>query len=152
MGDRTKAFLAALEDMVAAGVRYSLGAEVRLPITHWPPHLIDCSEAVQVALYRCGLRVVSDDQGRKTFVTDFDGAWRQYERCHHIPVGDAIHTPGALLFSQNNRRNPYRIGHVAVSCGDGTIIEASASKGCMVHRKCQASRFTLAGKVRELYP
>lgn len=102
----------------ATGLPYVLGAEAAL----WSddlPEAFDCSELVQWACHRNG-------------ITDCpDGHWIQVEWCARaglqIPVDQAIHTLGALLFIYDGTPN----GHVAFSLGDGMTMEARGKAwGC----------------------
>ncbi len=150
MGDLTKAFLDAAQECADAAVPYRLGAEARQPPSIWPPRALDCSEMVQCCLYRAGVRHVTSDSGHQTPTAVYDGAWLQWQEAHHISVADAKKTPGALVFWQNNRKKPHRIGHVGISDGQGHIIEASSGAGKVVRRKWRKP--DLAAKVPELYP
>lgn len=92
------------------GDRYIFGAEVNLNDEN--PTAFDCSELVQWAAHRVGV------------VPEFpDGSWAQEAACKHanmlIPIARAIDTQGALLF-----RHRGSDGHVAVSLGNGSTIEA----------------------------
>jgi cell wall-associated NlpC family hydrolase len=83
------------------------------------PDVFDCSELVQWAAGRAG-------------VTLPDGSWLQYLHLDRhgatMSVDQALHTPGALLFSFSTA--PTAGGgrpsqaHVAISLGDGNTIEA----------------------------
>jgi cell wall-associated NlpC family hydrolase len=83
------------------------------------PGVFDCSELTQWAASQVGVSLP-------------DGSWLQYLQLKEagavIPVDQAEHTPGALLFSFD--REPTAAGgrpgqaHVAISLGDGTTIEA----------------------------
>jgi cell wall-associated NlpC family hydrolase len=99
------------------GDRYVFGAEVELDDPN--PTTFDCSELTQWAAHQAG-------------VTIPDGATAQFRflraRGLVVPVEQAKHTPGALLFNFNS--NPGPTGgedpgaHVAISTGDGRTIEA----------------------------
>lgn len=91
-----------------AGDRYVYGAEAA--VSDPDPHAFDCSELVQWAAGRAGVTMV-------------DGSAAQLAYCRRkgteVPVAEAINTRGALLFAK---------GHVAISRGDGTTIEARGRK------------------------
>lgn len=85
------------------GDRYVFGAETNLNDKN--PGVFDCSELVQWAAKQAGVNLV-------------DGSQNQRAACRTISVQKAIHTRGALLFTD---------GHVAISLGDGRTIEARGS-------------------------
>jgi cell wall-associated NlpC family hydrolase len=104
-----------LDDFVAIaltqrGDPYVFGAESRFNDPN--PAAFDCSELVQWAAARAGVRFV-------------DGAQRQRDACRLagtlIPLPEALQTRGALLFRIDERPGN---DHVAISLGDGTTIEA----------------------------
>lgn len=86
------------------GDRYVFGHEVRFDDRD--PDTFDCSELVEWAARRLG-------------VSFPDGSWAQDAAVKHIGVERAIGTQGALLF-----RHRGSSGHVAVSLGNGSTIEA----------------------------
>lgn len=103
-------------ELVAAAMRYAgtpyvLGAEGDLDPGFVAVVALDCSELVQVALADLGFPFP-------------DGHWIQWAACRDagllIPITQAIDTPGALLFVYDGTPN----GHVAISRGDGSTIEA----------------------------
>ena len=82
------------------------------------PKAFDCSMLVQWSAHQAGADLPRN-------------AWDQYKFLHDkgmvIPVDQAIHTPGAVLFSFNSDPNgtaPPVHQHVAISLGDGKTIEA----------------------------
>lgn len=98
------------------GDRYVLGAEASPADPD--PDVFDCSELVEWAAARIRVRP-----------TVPDGSWIQAQHCYQhrtlIPVAVGLRTRGALLFrTPEVRPGVYRPGHVAVSLGDGTTIEA----------------------------
>ncbi len=98
-----------------AGDPYVFGAEARLGDTD--PDRFDCSELVEWASYRAGVRIA-------------DGTYGQLGACQKagttVSVERAYRIRGALLFKMNTD-----IRHVAVSLGDGkrTIEAAGRSYG-----------------------
>ena len=84
------------------GKTYALGAEVRS--SNKAPKEFDCSELVEWAAARVGVRVP-------------DGSMNQKRASKRISVSEALKTKGALLFKEDPR-------HVAISLGDGRTIEA----------------------------
>jgi cell wall-associated NlpC family hydrolase len=90
------------------GDRYVFGAEAKFSDSD--PSVFDCSELIEWALARTGVRFP-------------DGSWNQERFCRDrntiVPYGRAVRTQGALLF--RHRGND---GHVAVSLGNGSTIEA----------------------------
>ena len=90
------------------GDPYVFGAEARFDDPD--PVAFDCSELVEWAAARLGVRFV-------------DGAENQRDACRNagtlMPVAEGVRTRGALLFRINVRGD-----HVAISLGDGKTIEA----------------------------
>ncbi|MEM9514384.1 MAG: NlpC/P60 family protein, partial [Actinomycetota bacterium] len=88
------------------------------------PEYFDCSELVQWAAHQAGVEIT-------------DGSWLQYRATANaglaMSVEEALRTPGALLFKFSS--DPTVGGrpssaHVAISLGDGTVMEAaSPSRG-----------------------
>jgi cell wall-associated NlpC family hydrolase len=103
------------------GDKYVFGHEVDLSDDN--PATFDCSELVQWAAHQAGVDVP-------------DGSWLQYAQMHQMgttmSVEQALHTPGALLFSFSSdplagTGRPEH-AHVAISLGDGRTIEANSPK------------------------
>lgn len=116
-------------------------------------HAWDCSELVQHMLARVGVTEVRNSRGKATPIAQFDGAGFQWERSVSISLADGIALPGALLFIQSKgayAKKPHNIGHVAISLGNGYILEARGSQYGVTIGPVRAS-FNLACKVRELY-
>lgn len=117
-----------------AGERYVYGAEVSLSDPN-PPGPWDCSELVQWAAHRLGVRP-----------TVPDGSWNQMNHCRAhgslVPIEQAIRTPGALLFTQTSSTR-----HVAVSRGDGSTIEARGSAYGVGHWPSRGRPWTHAGLI-----
>jgi cell wall-associated NlpC family hydrolase len=109
------------------------------------PRGFDCSELVRWAAHRGG-------------VTLPDGSWQQYLALQRqgavIPVEQAIHTPGALLFrfSSTPRPGGGRPGeaHVAISLGNGKTIEARG-RAYGVNEFSAEHRFTYAAVIPDLH-
>lgn len=96
-----------------AGKPYVFGAEVRMDDPS--PRVFDCSELVQWAVHRVGGTIP-------------DGSADQLEHCREhgtvISMEQAMLVRGALML---------REGHVAISLGDGTCMEARGKDyGCGV--------------------
>lgn len=108
--------------LAQAGDAYVFGAEAAA--TDPDPDAFDCSELVEWAAARVGVRFV-------------DGSANQLARVKRISVEQGIRTRGALLFHP---------GHVAISLGDGRTIEA-ASRQYGVRSFSAAGRFTAAGLI-----
>ncbi len=141
------------------GKPYVLGSEgpVTASLGTW-----DCSELVQHLVAQAGVTSVSDDDGKTTAVANFDGAWLQWQASRHISLADGVATPGALLFAQNNPQKPHQIGHVAISLGNGYMVEAAGraygvvisqvtAEGLVTRPGGKKGRMHLASKVAELY-
>jgi cell wall-associated NlpC family hydrolase len=111
----TQTFLDAA--LAQAGDPYVWGSEASPDDAN--PTAFDCSELAQWAAGRVGVDLP-------------DGSWLQYlqlkEQGAVIPVDQAVHTPGALLFRFETEPTAGggRPGeaHVAISLGDGNTIEA----------------------------
>lgn len=113
----------------------------------------DCSELVQHLLAQVGVEQATNSKGRVTPIAVFDGAGFQWERSVSIPFGDGVKLPGALLFVRSSAayaRKPHNIGHVAISLGNGYLLEARGSRYGVTIGPVRSS-FSLACKVRELY-
>jgi len=113
----------------------------------------DCSELVQHLFAQVGVDQVTDSTGRVTPIGAFDGAGFQWERSRSIPFAEGVKLPGALLFIQSEktyRTKPHRIGHVAISLGNGYVLEARGRAYGVTIGPIRES-FTLACKVKELY-
>jgi cell wall-associated NlpC family hydrolase len=133
------------------GKPYLLGSEGPLAesLNTW-----DCSEFVQNVLARAGVQQVTDSNERATPIAAFDGAAMQWERSRSVlPFADAVKLPGALLFVQSATSypdKPRHIGHVAISLGNGYILEARGKAYGVTIGPVRPS-FNLATKVAELY-
>jgi len=110
----------------------------------------DCSELVQHGLAASDILTITNEHGVAIGVDIFDGAWYQYQQSKKIPIEDGILTPGALLFSQGNPNRKYNIGHVAVSLGNGYMVEARGKAYGVVISEVRRE-IVLATKVAELY-
>jgi len=113
----------------------------------------DCSELVQHLLAQVGVEQVTDSHGGVTPIAAFDGAGLQWERSRSIPFAEGVKVPGALLFVQSPGAyptKPHHIGHVAISLGNGYVLEARGRAYGVTIGPVRAS-FTLATKVAELY-
>jgi cell wall-associated NlpC family hydrolase len=115
-----------------AGDPYVFGAETRLEDND--PDAFDCSELVEWAAYRAGVKFV-------------DGARNQWSVCRAkgllIPISDAYNLRGALLF----RINSGAYDHVAISLGDGRTIEAKGRQYGVGVFPATSRGWTAAGKV-----
>ena len=113
----------------------------------------DCSELVQHLLAQVGVEQVTDSKGRGTAIDVFDGAGFQWERSRSIAFQDGVKLPGALLFIQSAavyKGKPHDIGHVAISLGNGFVLEARGRAYGVTIGPLRPS-FNLACKVQELY-
>jgi NlpC/P60 family len=105
------------------------------------PKAFDCSMLVQWSAHQAG--------------TDLErNAWHQYQQLHAqgmtISVQDAIHTPGALLFSFNsdpNGSNAPVHQHVAISLGNGKTIEALGAQYGVNEFDATTKRFQYAALI-----
>ncbi|GAA1519782.1 NlpC/P60 family protein [Kribbella lupini] len=103
------------------GDQYVFG--IRAKLSDPDPEKFDCSELTKWAAYQAGVEIP-------------DGAMYQYldlkQKDALIPVDQALHTKGALLFYFSNEPTPGggrpSKAHVAISLGDGRTIEAKGTK------------------------
>ncbi|RSM35350.1 hypothetical protein DMA12_44690 [Amycolatopsis balhimycina DSM 5908] len=101
------------------------------------PTAFDCSDLVQWATHQVGV-----DLPRT--------AWEQYEFLHKrgftIPVDQAIHTPGALLFSFSSDpdKGLPAHNHVAISLGNGRTMEAKGTQYGVGSWEANTKRFQYA--------
>jgi cell wall-associated NlpC family hydrolase len=119
------------------GDRYKFGAEAKA--SNADPTSFDCSELVEWAAARAG-------------VTIPDGTWRQFQALHKqggaMDPEDALEIPGALLFTFKS--DPLTAtsrpagAHVAISLGNGQILEAASSAGEVVIRSAEGRTFSHA--------
>jgi cell wall-associated NlpC family hydrolase len=112
------------------GDRYVFGHEVRFDDPD--PDVFDCSELVEWAARRLGVRFP-------------DGSWNQDAAVKHVTVDQAIATQGALLF-----RHRGQSGHVAVSLGNGSTIEARGRAYGVNVFSARGRDWTSAGLIRGL--
>lgn len=153
MAEVTKAGLFILKALDCVGIPYRMGAEVAPLDSPGRPKSLDCSELVQLCLYRAGIRTISDGNGHITSINVFDGAGNQYHCSRHIPLDAAIKTIGALLFVKSATSYPTKpgnVGHVVISLGNGYIVEARGKDYGVVIGLVRPS-FNLASKIDELY-
>ncbi len=121
------------------GESYVFGAKADASVAH--PHALDCSGLTKWAAERAGGHLP-------------DGAAHQYLALKKagmlIPVKDAMHTPGALLFHFATEPTPGQgepeIAHVAISKGNGMTIEAADEQDGIVSWKA-AGRFNYAAVI-----
>ncbi|MEM9607066.1 MAG: NlpC/P60 family protein [Actinomycetota bacterium] len=133
-------FVQAVSDQY--GDRFEYGAEVDLDDPD--PDAFDSSELVEWAAHQAGADLP-------------DGSWRQYKHLagdgHGVSVDEAANTPGALLFWFSDE--PFevegrpRISHVAVSLGEGVLVEATTGTDRTVRIESLQGRFTHAAVIPE---
>lgn len=121
--------------LAQAGDRYVYGSEASASDPN--PNAFDCSELVEWAAARAGVRFV-------------DGSANQLARCRAkgttISVDKAVRTRGALLFKQSQG-----IAHVAISLGNGRTIEA-ANRSYGVTDKLSAAHRSFSWDAAGLIP
>jgi cell wall-associated NlpC family hydrolase len=121
------------------GGTYVFGAKANPTVDH--PTALDCSGLTKWAAERAGAHLP-------------DGAAHQYLALKKagmlIPVKEAMHTPGALLFHFAQEPTPGQgepeIAHVAISKGNGMTIEAADEQDGIVSWKAQG-RFNYAAVI-----
>jgi hypothetical protein len=125
------------------GDRYVYGANADFNDPH--PSAFDCSDLVQWATHRVGISMPRT-------------ASEQYEFLKHgghvIPVDQAVHTPGALLFnfSSNPDNGQPDHGHVAISLGNGKTMEALGTNYGVGSWNANSTRFNYAAVIPGLSP
>jgi cell wall-associated NlpC family hydrolase len=111
-------FLSSAEHQV--GDRYVYGAP-RTPHAR-DPKTFDCSSFTQWAAAQAGFQLDGTAETQ----------YMQLKRLHHlIPVDQALHTPGALLFyftEEPTHGLPAGQAHVAISLGNGKTVEAKGTR------------------------
>lgn len=107
------------------GKRYVYGAEAAK--TDPDPRAFDCSELIEWAAARAGIPGVPD------------GSEAQIASCDLISVDTAISTRGALLYAP---------GHIAISLGNGSTIEASSEARPVGQLNARGRNWDKGGKLR----
>ena len=140
--DVLNAFLT--EAKAQVGDRFKMGAKAS--IRDDDPDAFDASELVKWAAGRAG-------------VTVRDGSWHQYQQLHAegaaVDVAAALDTPGALVFrfpddvpeDPSTWRGRPPGSHVAISLGDGKVLEATTGGVRIVEH---GGRFTHGGSIPEI--
>lgn len=107
---------------------YVLGATVHMANKRWKGPW-DCAEFVSWCAYQSysilfGVKPPNADEGES-----YSGWWQEEaeRRGLTIPVEQAIATPGALLVRKPGAFGR-KVGHVAISCGDGSTVEAHSAR------------------------
>jgi cell wall-associated NlpC family hydrolase len=137
-GGATEAFVQAA--LAQVGDTYVFGHETDLEDPN--PETFDCSELVQWAASQAGVEIT-------------DGSWAQYLALQGqgstMSVDDAVQTKGALLFSFSSEPTPGggrpRSAHVAISLGDGRIVEAASPRSGVKISPADPDRFTHAATI-----
>jgi cell wall-associated NlpC family hydrolase len=135
--DALHTFLSAAQGEL--GESYVFGAKADADVAH--PSALDCSGLTKWAAERAGAHLP-------------DGAGYQYLALKKegmlIPVKEALHTPGALLFHFAHEPVPGEgepaIAHVAISKGNGMTIEAADPQDGVVSWKAEG-RFNYAALI-----
>ncbi len=79
------------------------------------PRVFDCSGLVVAALRKAGINPSRVGYNSR----------EQRRHTQPLPLSTARRTPGALLFRSNGSRGPGVVTHVAISLGDGRVLEAT---------------------------
>lgn len=126
------------------GERYILGAFAPKDNAHWKGPW-DCAEfASWVAFQTTGLLLGCTNNSEDPARADaYSGAWARDAAASErkISIGQAKATPGALLI---RKPPPKGIGHVAISQGDGTTVEAHSAKLGVTNQEVDGRRWDLA--------
>lgn len=129
--------------MTRQGQRYVLGARVHLANRNWSGPW-DCAEFVSWAAYHAYSQVFAVRPPNMQTGESFSGWWYEdaVTRNCLTTVGKALATPGAILVRRPGDFS-VRIGHVAISRGNGTTIEAhSARTGVAVMPNAAGRKWT----------
>lgn len=126
--------------MTRVGEKYELGAPVHLANPNWSGPW-DCAEFVAWACYHSYKIVMAVRPPNIQTGKSYSGWW--HEDCEKvgtvIPVAQAIATEGAILIRKPGYLGK-KVGHVAISRGDGTTIEAHSAKVGVAVRPDAAAR------------
>jgi cell wall-associated NlpC family hydrolase len=126
------------------GEEYLLGAFAPKDNPNWKGPW-DCAEFASWLLFQCaGLLIGCVDNSKSPSAADaYSGAWMRDAAASHNPIslGLAKATSGAVLI-----RKPASggIGHVAISRGDGSTIEAHSAKRGVTNDKVDGRRWDIA--------
>lgn len=109
------------------GQKYILGAKVHLANPNWSGPW-DCAEFVSWACYHAYKIVMAVRPPNIQTGESYSGWWHEDAVAAGtiIPVEQAIGTVGAILIRKPGHAG-IKIGHVAISCGDGSTVEANSS-------------------------
>ncbi|MCL9999135.1 MAG: peptidoglycan-binding protein [Erythrobacter sp.] len=119
--------------MTRVGQRYVLGARVHLANPNWSGPW-DCAEFVSWACYHAYKQVIAVRPPNIQTGESYSGWWHEASLVggRAIPVREAIGTVGAILIRKPGFAGT-KIGHVAISRGDNSTVEAhSANVGVAV--------------------
>jgi N-acetylmuramoyl-L-alanine amidase len=125
------------------GEQYILGAFAPKDNANWKGPW-DCAEfASWLTFQTTGLLLGCTDNAENPARADaFSGAWaRDAAAGRTISIGQAKATPGAMLI---RKPPPKGIGHVAVSQGDGTTVEAHSAQLGVTNLSVDGRRWDLA--------
>ena len=125
------------------GEQYIYGANADFNNPH--PKAFDCSDLVQWATHRVGISMPRTASEQYEFLR---------KGGHMIPVEQAVHTPGALLFnfSSNPDDGQPAHGHVAISLGNGKTMEALGPQYGVGSWNANTTRFNYAAVIPGLSP
>jgi len=129
--------------MTRKGQKYVLGAKVHLANKDWSGPW-DCAEFVSWACYHAYKTVIAVRPPNIQTGESYSGWWQEdaEELGGIIPVAKAIATPGAILIRRPGYKG-IKVGHVAISRGDNTTIEAhSAAVGVAVRKDANTRPWT----------
>lgn len=131
--------------MTREGQKYVLGARVHLANPNWSGPW-DCAEFVSWACYHAYKIVIAVRPPNIQTGESYSGWWHEDAAAMGgtIPVAKAIATAGAILIRRPGFQG-MKIGHVAISRGDNTTIEAHSSAVGVAVRPKAASRLWSAG-------
>ena len=126
------------------GERYILGARVPLDNPNWKGPW-DCAEFISWVVFQAtGLMVGCVDNGANPAIAEpYSGAWARdaARSTRMIGLGQARGTAGAVLVRKPGQNG---IGHVALSRGDGTTIEAHSADRGVTNENVDGRRWDLA--------
>jgi N-acetylmuramoyl-L-alanine amidase len=126
------------------GERYKLGSFAPKDNPNWKGPW-DCAEFVSwVAYQTTGLLIgCTDNRAQPSLADAYSGAWARDAAAGNRPltIGQAMGVAGAVLI---RKPGAGRIGHVALSLGDGATVEAHSEARGVINDRVDGRRWDLA--------
>lgn len=133
--------------MTREGQKYVLGARVHLANPNWSGPW-DCAEFVSWCVYHAYKTLIAVRPPNAQQGESYSGWWYEDAVAGDMlmPLREAIATPGAILIRKPGAFG-IKIGHVAISRGDGTTIEAKGARDGVLVVKDAAKRSWSTGAI-----